>query len=336
MGGLVIAALMCPAEAAAHGIVGKANLPIPVWLFSWAAAIVLVVSFVALSTLWRSPQLQEQHRRRLFALPQALQWPAGIFGVGVFALVLYSGFAGAQIGPFNFSVTFIYVIFWVGLPITSVLLGDVFRALNPWRACGRLLWWVGRRIAPRALAQPPLRYPRWLGMWPAVAGLVGFAWLELVYVNRDTPSVLAALSLAYFVAMLAGIIMFGVEDWSEQGDAFGVYFCLFARLSALVRDGHGFLCVRRPLSGLPDLPIRRGTIALICTMIGTTTFDGFSNGGIWRNNEPTVEGLVRRSRIAFGARSGARLLARAGAVDSPDRGRLPAGRPRCAQRERPL
>jgi hypothetical protein len=290
VGGLVIAALLYPAEALAHGIVGKANLPIPVWLFSWAAAIVLVVSFVALSTLWRSPQLQQQHRRRLFALPRALQWPAGIFGVGVFALVLCSGLAGAQVGPFNFSVTFVYVIFWVGVPIASVLVGDVFRALSPWRACGRLLWWIGRRLAPRALAQPPLRYPRWLGMWPAVAGLVGFAWLELVYVNRDMPSILAALSLAYFLAMLAGMLLFGVEDWSEQGDAFGVYFGLFARLSALVRDEQGFLCVRRPLSGLPDLPIRRGTVALICTTIGTTTFDGFSNGGIWRNNEPTIEG----------------------------------------------
>ena len=38
---------------------------------------------------------------------------------------------------FNFSVTFIYVIFWVGVPVASVLLGDVFRALNPWRACAR-------------------------------------------------------------------------------------------------------------------------------------------------------------------------------------------------------
>jgi hypothetical protein len=288
--GLLAAALLFPAEAAAHGIVGKANLPIPVWLFSWAAAIVLVVSFVALSTLWMTPQLQEQHRRRLFALPQALEWPAGIFGVAVFALVLYSGFDGAQVYAANFSVTFIYVIFWVGVPVASVLLGDVFRPLNPWRACGRVLWWIGRRLAPRRLAEPPLGYPRRLGMWPAIAGLVGFAWLELVYVNRDEPAILAALSLAYFLAMLAGMLLFGVDEWSEQGDAFGVYFSLLARLSALVRDEQGHLCVRRPLSGLPDLPIRSGTVALICTLIGTTTFDGFSNGGIWRTNEPTLEG----------------------------------------------
>ena len=292
LAGLLAVALLFPAAAAAHGIVGRADLPIPVWLFSWAAAIVLVVSFVALSTLWQSPRLQEQHRHRVARLPQALQWPAGAFGVVVFALVLYSGFAGAQVANANFSVVFVYVIFWVGLPVASVLLGDVFRPLNPWRACARVLWWIGGRLAPRHLAQPPLRYPRWLGCWPAVAGLVGFAWLELIYVNRDVPSVLAALSLGYFLAMFAGMLLFGVEDWSERGDAFGVYFNLLSRLSALVRNEQGFLCVRRPLSGLPDLPIRRGTVALICTTIGTTTFDGFSNGGIWRSNEPTWQGLL--------------------------------------------
>ncbi|MFI5008850.1 MAG: fenitrothion hydrolase [Solirubrobacterales bacterium] len=291
LGGLVMAGLLFPATADAHGIVGKADLPIPVWLFSWAAAIVLVVSFVALSTLWRSPQLQEQHRSRVLRVPGALQWLAGALGVALFALVLYSGFAGAQVPPANFSVTFIYVIFWVGLPVLSVLAGDVFRALSPWRTCARALWWIGRRLAPGRLAQAPLRYPPWLGMWPAVAGLVGFAWLELVYVNREQPSLLAALSLGYFVVMVVGMLLFGVESWSEQADGFGVYFNLLSRLSALVRDEQGYLCVRRPLSGLPDLPIGRGTVVLICTAIGTTTFDGFSNGGIWRNNEPSLENL---------------------------------------------
>jgi hypothetical protein len=289
--GLATIALLFPAQAVAHGIVGKADLPIPVWLFSWAAAIVLVVSFVALSTLWRNPQLQEQRRRRVVRIPALLESAASALGLGLFALVLYSGFAGAQVANANFSVTFVYAIFWVGLPVLSVLLGDVFRALSPWRTCARLLWWAGRRIAPRRFAEPRLDYPSWLGMWPAVAGLVGFAWLELVYVNRDRPSLLAALSLGYFLAMLAGMLACGVEPWSERADAFGVYFNLVSRLSALIRDEQGYLCLRRPLSGLPSLPVRRGTVALICTIIGTTTFDGLSNGGIWRNNEPSLQNL---------------------------------------------
>ncbi len=298
-GASALAALAAPASAQAHGIVGKADLPIPVWLFSWTAAIVLVVSFVALSTLWRTPQLQTQRRTRLWRaaragegrsrLAPASEALAGVIGVALFALVLYSGFAGAQVANANFSVTFVYVIFWVGLPVLSVLFGDVFAAFSPWRACARVLRAALGRVGVRTEA--PLRYPPALGVWPAIAGLVGFAWLELVFVNRDEPSLLAALSLGYFVAMLAGMLLFGVERWERSGDGFAVYFNLLSRLSPLVRDERGYLCRRLPLSGIADLEMRPGMVTLICALIGTTTFDGFSNGGIWRKSEPSVQRL---------------------------------------------
>jgi hypothetical protein len=288
--GLSAIALAFPATASAHGIVGRADLPIPVWLFSWAAAIVLVVSFVALSTLWMSPQLQEQRLRRLIKLPAIAEWLASLIGLALFALVLYSGFAGAQVALANFSVTFIYVIFWVGLPVLSVLCGDIFRAFSPWRSCARLAVVLAGLARGRAV-NSPLRYPRWLGMWPAVAGLVGFGWLELVYVlpDRDQPSTLAALSLAYFLVMVLGMLLFGVEEFGDRADGFGAYFGLLSRLSALTRDEQGYVCLRRPLSGLTDLPLRHGTVALICTIIGTTTFDGLSNGGLWRQNELSLQ-----------------------------------------------
>ena len=290
LGALGVVALALPGEALAHGIVGRADLPIPVWLFSWAAAIVLVVSFVALSTLWRTPQLQEPHTRRLLQLPAPLEWLASLAGMGLFALVVYSGFAGAQVPPANFSVTFIYVVFWVGLPVLSVLFGDVFRAFSPWRTCARAGWAIARAVAPLT---PPLRYPRRLGMWPAVAGIVGFAWLELVYIypDKDRPSTLAALSLAYFVAMLIGMGLFGVEEWGERADGFGAYFNLLSGLSGVFRDEDGAISLRRPLSGITALEIGPGTVALICTIIGTTTFDGFSNGGVWRNLEPELQSV---------------------------------------------
>ncbi len=301
LGGPALFTLALPASAQAHGIVGKADLPIPVWLFSWAAAIVLVVSFVALSTLWRTPQLQSERRRPLVrsagASPRrsrvapVLDALAGTIGVALFALVLYSGFAGAQVPGANFSVTFIYVIFWVGLPVLSVLFGDVFAAFNPWRACARALRPALAALRGARGPAAPLRYPRGLGVWPAIAGVVGFAWLELVYVNRDEPSLLAALSLGYFAVMIAGMLLFGVEEWGGSADGFGVYFNLLSRLSPLVRDEHGRLCWRLPLSGVTELPIRPGTVTLICAIIGTTTFDGFSNGGIWRKAEPHVQSL---------------------------------------------
>jgi hypothetical protein len=293
LGGLGLAALLYPAAASAHGIVGKADLPIPVWLFSWTAAIVLVVSFVALSTMWMRPQLQSEHRKRLFKMPAVAAHVASLFGLGVFALVLYSGFDGAQVWSVNFAPTFIYVVFWVGTPLASAIFGDVFRALSPWRSCARLIRWTGRKLAPKAFARAPLRYPPWLGMWPAVAVLIGFAWMELVYIfpDRDQPSTLAALSLAYFLAMLLGMALFGVEEWGGQADGFGAYFNLLSRMSVLCQDERGVVYRRRLLSGLPDMPIRAGTIGLVCTVIGTTTFDGFSNGGVWRSNEPSLQSL---------------------------------------------
>jgi hypothetical protein len=292
-GGLGLLALSLPASAQAHGIVGKADLPIPVWLFSWAAAIVLVVSFVALSTLWRTPQLQEQHARRLFRLPNALEWLASLVGMGLFALVLYAGFAGAQVPNANFTVTFIYVIFWVGIPVASVLFGDIFRAFSPWRTSARVLDALGRALRGGRSRAPLVRYPARLGMWPAVATIVGFAWLELVYIpaDRERPSTLAALSLGYFLVTLAGMLLCGVEEWGGRADGFGAYFNLISRLSGVFRDEDGFLSLRRPLSGVTNLEIRPGTVALICTIIGTTTFDGFSNGGVWRNIEPSIASL---------------------------------------------
>jgi hypothetical protein len=286
------AALALPAAAQAHGIVGKADLPIPVWLFSWTAAIVLVVSFVVLSTLWTTPQLQDEHRRALGRIPAAVAHLASLIGVGLFALVVYSGFAGAQVATVNFSVTFIYVIFWVGLPVVSVLFGDVFAALSPWRSCARAIRWLGRRLAPAHFERAPLRYPEWLGVWPAIACLIGFAWMELVYVpaDRDHPATLAALSVAYFAAMTLGMALFGVERWSESGDGFGAYFQLLSRMSMLCNE-RGRLYRRRLLSGLADMPVRPGTIALVCTIIGTTTFDGFSNGAVWRSVEPELQSL---------------------------------------------
>jgi hypothetical protein len=289
--GLGVVALALPANALAHGIVGRADLPIPVWLFSWTAAIVLVVSFVALSTLSTRPQLQEPRLRRLFRLPAVVEWLAGLIGVGLFALVVYSGFAGAQVTEANFSVTFIYVIFWVGTPVASVLFGDLFGALSPWRTCARAGAALIRLLRRGRPSRTLLPYPKWLGLWPASAGIVGFAWLELIYVEKDRPSILAALSLGYFLVMLAGMALFGIEEWSSQADGFGVYFNLLSKLSALVRRDDGAVYLRRPLSGVTDLEIRSGTVAFICTQIGTTTFDGFSNGGIWRNNEPRLQSL---------------------------------------------
>ena len=72
----------------------------------------------------------------------------------------------------------------------------------------------GAQVGPACSSSTPrLSYPGGLGQWPAVGLLIGFAWLELVYVERDSPSKLAALSLGYFVRDgLGGMLLFGVDE----------------------------------------------------------------------------------------------------------------------------
>ena len=49
-----------PGGAFAHGLAQREQLPIPQWLFAWAAAAVLVISFFALAVLWPEPRLEDE------------------------------------------------------------------------------------------------------------------------------------------------------------------------------------------------------------------------------------------------------------------------------------
>jgi hypothetical protein len=288
--GLLAAGALAPAGAAAHGIAGQADLPLPSWLFAWAAAIVLIVSFVALGALWPRPRLQERHPRRLFAVPRGTRTVCGVLGVAIFAAVVYAGFAGTSVPTANLAPTFVFVAFWVGIPVASVLFGDVFAACSPWRALYRWISAAARRAIP-GLDAEPLRYPAWLGRWPAVLALLCFGWLELVYVGRDDPAILSGLALAYAFVQLVGMSVFGERAWSERADGFGVWFGLCARLSVLEARGRE-ICRRPLLSGLPDLEILPGTVALLCVLIGTTTFDGAANGQLWVEAAPKIQDAI--------------------------------------------
>ena len=82
--------------------------------------------------------------------------------------------------------------------------------------------------------------------------------------------------------------LYGVEPWTSRGDAFAVYFNLFARLSPLdVRGGR--VVTRKPLIAVVQLTPVAGTVALLCTMIGTTSFDGFSQGSTWNSLAPHLQ-----------------------------------------------
>ena len=272
------ALLAAPAPASAHGLVQRSNLPIPEWLFGWAASIVLILSFVALAALWPAPRMEDRPpwRPLPFGLGRALgsrvvEVLCGLIGVGLLVVVVLAGYLGSGTALDNFAPTFILITFWVGLVFASVLLGDVFRAFSPWRALGRVLPSKGLRP-----------YPEKLGRWPAAVGLLLFTWIELASGWGEEPGTLVTAALGYTIVTLAAQVVFGVETWTRRGETFAVYFNLFARMSP-VETRDRVVGLRPPLTGLPRLDDVPGTVPLLAVMIGTVTFDGLTQGSAWRD-----------------------------------------------------
>ena len=236
---------------------------------------VLIVSFVALAVLWPEPKLSGDRWRPLpgrlgrFLGAPGLELAAGVLGVLLLGLVIVAGLAGTQSAFENFAPTFVFITFWVGMVFVSAVFGNVFRALSPWRALGRLLGGGGRRP-----------YPERLGRWPAALGVLGFAWIELASEWSEQPRTLAIAALVYTLYTLVAQKLYGVETWTRRGETFAVYFDLFARISPFERRD-AVVGVRPPLAGLTRLDMVPGTTALILIMIGTVTFDGLSSGPLW-------------------------------------------------------
>jgi hypothetical protein len=266
----------------AHGLGGRSDLPVPLWMAVYAAVAAVVVSFFAAVALWPAPRLDDRRGRalpgRLARMADSVHIRVALRAVGVLlgATVLVTAWGGPESSAANPAPTWFYVWFWVGLVPVSVLLGPVWRLLNPLRAVtavsrGRPL--LGERaegIVERA------------GYWPAVASLAAFLWLELVYTKPDSPRAVAAFITGYaLIHAVAGVLL--GPRWFDRGDGFEAYSSLLAGLAPLGRRAEdGRLVLRNPLAGLAGLARAPGLVAFVCLLLGSTTFDGVSRTAPWR------------------------------------------------------
>ena len=272
-----------------HVVVARDDLPIPEWLFAWGAAAVLIVTFYVLSVAWHESRFEDTRWRPIRGVfgsmftSRLAEILAGAVGVFLLWLVIWSGLRGTEAPDRNFSLTFVFITVWVGMVFVSALFGDVFRAFNPWRAIARAVGGLFKLIA-RQSPPPPMTYPERFGRWPAVAGVLAFAWLELVYAQTGfqavglTPNTVAIAVLAYTAYTFVAMTLFGSEKWLDRGEFFSVFFGMFATLSPFeARDRR--LGVRRALSATTNwVPEAKGSLALVLVAIGATTFDGASEG----------------------------------------------------------
>ena len=271
----------------AHGIGSVTDPPIPQWLAYYGAAAVLVLSFAALGALWRTPLLERDRFRPLFRFPRrAVRVLLGAVGLLLFVVVFMAALVGERSVGTNIAPTFVLVGFWVGLVPVSVLLGNVWAWLNPWRAAADVVAWTWDRAG---LAwDPPFAYPERLGRWPAALLLLAFTALELAYTDPGDPRILALAIAIYSWVTWVGIAAFGRDAWLPNGEAFTVYFGLLARLAPVgLRDGR--IGLRAPLDRVARIPEPPGTVAFVAVMLGTVAFDGFSRTTWWQDRLFRIE-----------------------------------------------
>ena len=279
----------------AHGIGGVRDLPVPAWLFLWGAAVVLVVSFLALGVLWRRPQLERRAGGR--PLPDSLQRVlgstalrvlAGAVSAGLLLLVFLAALIGEPSSAENLAPTFVYVVFWLGLVVVQVVLGNVWPVLNPWLAWANAVAWLWGRFG--RTWEPPLSYPARLGVHPAAFLLLAFTALELCYPDPANPRVLALAIALYSYVTWFGMAAYGRHTWSEHGEAFTAYFGLLARIAPFARRADRRFVARAPFTGLAGADRRPGVLALVAVMLGSVGFDGLSRASFWQDLRARVEG----------------------------------------------
>ena len=267
----------------AHGIGGVKDLPVPAWLFYYGGAVVLVLSFVALGALWKRPLLAQAPRREWAEIRRrALRIVLGALGFGLFAVVTAAALFGQNESGTNLAPTFVYIVFWLGMPLLVVLFGNVWPALNPWKAAAD---------AVAALVhgwRPPFEYPQRLGRWPAAVLLLGFAALELAWYDPSSPHTIAIAIVVYSWITWLGMAAFGRDAWLRGGEAFTVYLWLLSRIAPLAVRGRK-LVLRWPFTGLAGDEHVPGSLAMVAVMLGSVAFDGFSRTTWWQNRLFSVQ-----------------------------------------------
>ena len=297
------AVLATPGPLFAHGLGARHELPAPLWLFIGGAALTVTLSFVVVAAYARRGA--ERYAAAHWDLSGTLlgrlagqAWPLAFLkfaGIAALALALLAGFFGTSEPNRNIAPTLVWIVWWVGFSYLAMLVGNLWPSVNPWRTLYDLAAAPG--LARRAAARAPHPYPASLGCWPALAGLLVFGWIELVFPLRATPHVLAWLLLGYSAITWTGMARYGADVWLRQVDPFHRLFELLSRFAPFTTSAGRGLLLRPHGAGLLDREsavVATAEVAFILAMLAIVLFDGFQGSKHWLAIEDAVHALNPR------------------------------------------
>lgn len=319
-----LAAAMTTHKAYAHGFGERYDLPVPLEYYLAGAGAVVVFSFViiamfvrgsyGLNGYWRS-NLFRYHQLSVLFQTRSVTFCFKLASVFIFLLIIATGIWGNQNPSSNFSPTFVWVIWWVGMGFFVALVGNIWILLNPWDIIYSWLTGAYRYLNPKFSSDLGYEYPHWLGVWPAFTLFFWFAWLENSYPHSSEPAQITIMIVVYSAITWTGMIIFGKHDWLRYGEAFSVIFGFLARFAPTEveitnrdycsecdyncidyenRCVNCYQCweqgtisdralnLRPHAAGLSSQEnIRVDTMALVILMLSTVTFDGFKTTPVW-------------------------------------------------------
>jgi hypothetical protein len=311
-GKAVLAALLAGWSGAAGACVLGAvyNLPIPFAMYASGAGGALVLSFAVVALVLRAPAgaaprpaaARPPVSLRLSPrLIEGLRW----LSLGGLLLTVATGLLGSPNPLANFSMTFFWMVFLLGLTYLTAVLGDLYALISPWRM---LCAWL-ERAAP-GIFRGRLSYPRRLGYYPALALYVALIWGELF--GQTRPRTLSLLLLGYAGLNVLAAWLIGRESWFRYGEFFSVFFRLVGRMAPVeyLPDGPAAeeswtLRLRKPFVGLLDLRAEHVSLLLfIIFMLSSTAFDGAHEtvpwvGMFWKGLYPALSAHLALPYLAW-------------------------------------
>ncbi|MDB5946338.1 MAG: hypothetical protein JWQ33_1364, partial [Ramlibacter sp.] len=315
---LLAAVAALPLTLWAHGFDERHDLPAPLTHFMAGAALAVALSFVLAVVFARSaPALAADGRDQggaTFGLPTALRLTLRLASLLLFGVTVAAALAGTADPMMNLAPTLVWIVWWVGLSLVVACIGNIWPLLDPWATLFDGADAVARSLGSRSGLSLQWRWPAALGVWPAVALLLAWSWLEIVYPLAAVPWHLGCGAVAWTVITLLGMFCFGRERWQRNGDVFAIYFALLGRMApaALRADGRGVV-LRTPGSALVAPPQGRelpaGGVAFVLAMLSTVLFDGLHASQAW----PWFEGVLAHA-VPHGTEVGPKAAGTAGLV----------------------